>query len=371
MKKLILFFLLFTQTSFSQSKTLDDIIEQINFQEDTILSVYNWITDNIKYDVAKLRSLEKGDGPSSKYKSQKEYEEASLAKVISKKKGVCQDYSLLFDAIVSDLGYSSFIVEGMSKNKKGKIDRDVGHQWNAILVDGNWTLYDATWGAGYVTEKGKFVKSYNAGWFAVTPDRMQKDHLPYDPLWQLSTKPLTYDDFVNSSASSATVNYDFNDLIDRQFEMDNKVRLQAQLDRSEEMGEGIRLVKNWRKRTKKNIEFDDLISQPNLLDDAIAKCQAANKTLENYSKARNKNFKGRKWTKEYAKQELLKSKTDLESALVAFESVDVGDNKFAKKMSKNISSTKKMIKTIDSQIDFLDGNGSGGTRRSRSSRRRG
>ena len=72
-------------------------MNQIVIEEDTVLSVYNWITDNISYDVANLDDLTDRSKRSNikSTKSEAERKQAKLEKVIKQKKGVCEDYSLL------------------------------------------------------------------------------------------------------------------------------------------------------------------------------------------------------------------------------------------------------------------------------------
>ena len=114
MKYITIFFLLITQLGFGQSKSLQRVIDKIEYQQDTLRAVFDWVTDNVRYDVAKLKKLEKGYNPykEGNYKSTKEFKADLLEKVIRRKKGVCDDYTLLFHSIVSELGYTSYIVQG-------------------------------------------------------------------------------------------------------------------------------------------------------------------------------------------------------------------------------------------------------------------
>jgi hypothetical protein len=87
MKYLTILFLFIVQLSFAQSKSVTRIIDQIEYQNDTLISVYNWVTDNIKYDVGKLKKLEKGVNlyKKRKFKNPNEYRAYLLEQVIKKK----------------------------------------------------------------------------------------------------------------------------------------------------------------------------------------------------------------------------------------------------------------------------------------------
>ena len=47
-----------SQLSFGQSKALSGVMNKIDYQNDTLKAVYDWVADNIKYDVAKLKQSE-------------------------------------------------------------------------------------------------------------------------------------------------------------------------------------------------------------------------------------------------------------------------------------------------------------------------
>ena len=60
MKYITLLFILFSFQGFSQSQSLTKVMGQIEYQNDTLLAVFDWVTDNIKYDVKKVEDLKKG-----------------------------------------------------------------------------------------------------------------------------------------------------------------------------------------------------------------------------------------------------------------------------------------------------------------------
>ncbi len=47
-------------------------------------------------------------------------------------------------------------------------------------IDGEWKLYDPTWGAGNVKDGKRFIKNYNKEWYDVSPGEMIKTHMPFD-----------------------------------------------------------------------------------------------------------------------------------------------------------------------------------------------
>ena len=60
MKKLTFLLVLIAHISTAQSTSLPGIIKQIDIQQDTIKSVFDWVATHIRYDVAKFNDLKKG-----------------------------------------------------------------------------------------------------------------------------------------------------------------------------------------------------------------------------------------------------------------------------------------------------------------------
>jgi hypothetical protein len=57
MKRLTIFFLFISQISFSQSIIVAETLDKIELNQDTIKSVFDWVANNIKYDVKKLNKI--------------------------------------------------------------------------------------------------------------------------------------------------------------------------------------------------------------------------------------------------------------------------------------------------------------------------
>lgn len=346
---------LFSHFSFSQSTHIDNLIAKISIEQDTVLSVYNWITDNIKYDVAKMKKIEERGRSrnQSKYKSEEDYNNAMLIKIIKDKKGVCEDYALLFSKVMTRLGYQSFVVEGYTKNKKGKVSKSIGHAWNALNINGQWKLYDLTWGAGYVENEKKFVKRYSKEWYETDPSEMLKTHMPYDPIWQLTNSPVDYKTFEESHQMTSELKQDYEKLIDLFFESNGKDKLQTQVDRSKALGKSIKLVGRWRKYLIKKIGMYGITDNYDLLNKTQENMVTTVNSFNDYIKSRNKNLKSKKWTPESATLILESIKEDAESIMDIFGSVDVDNKKAKSQMNSAKRNCEKFIKQVEKEISYL------------------
>ena len=357
MKYLTILLVLISQLSYAQSTSLDKIISDIDIQQDTVMSVYNWITDNIKYDVSKMESMTERRRPSkSGSKTEAEHKQQLLDKVISKKKGVCEDYALLFHEIMTDLGYQSIVVEGMSRNQKGNVQKRIGHAWNALKVDGEWKLYDLTWGAGHINDRKKFVKKYSTEWYEVDPNEMRKSHLPFDPMWQLSAAPINYKQFEDGTDVSDVENkMDYTALIDTHFSSDEKTQILAQIERSKTIGDDIKLLSKWQKYMQQKADLYDIFSQPDIIQAASDNCNAATDLYnECQKKGRAKNYEGKKWNPDYSKSKMIEAKSKLESAISSLESLSIDDSKAKRKISRFVTQAERLLKRVDTEIDYID-----------------
>lgn len=103
-------------------------------------NIHNWVTSNISYDTAAYARRENILTPASD--------------TLSRRTGMCRDYSFLTAALARASGLPARVIYGEAtdpnSNQKGM------HAWNEVLVDGQWIFVDTTWDAGYVSGN-KFV----------------------------------------------------------------------------------------------------------------------------------------------------------------------------------------------------------------------
>jgi hypothetical protein len=101
------------------------------------LAIYNWITNNIRYDV---KAYEKSLNRNWSWK-----------KVIRRRKGLCEDYALVFQNLAKLSGLEVLKISGYTKSGdyfKGKEHYFSDHAWNLVKIDSNWRIIESTWGSG-------------------------------------------------------------------------------------------------------------------------------------------------------------------------------------------------------------------------------
>jgi hypothetical protein len=155
-----------------------------------VVAIYNWITSNVSYDRYFRRRLE-GDTTL--------YQEPYI--VVIRKKAICIGYAKLVKEMCRLAGIESHIVDGITKSNGYNLDEEE-HAWNVIKIDDNWYNIDATWGAtdGFSSKKYLFTP----------PSVFSLNHLPHDPIWQLSTDILSFKCFTENKDCSKSQGENFN-----------------------------------------------------------------------------------------------------------------------------------------------------------------
>lgn len=138
-------------------------------------AIFRWIADRIDYDLNAYFSgaLEKTDS----------------SDVLTRRSAVCDGYATLFEQLARQAGLEVVSIAGYAKAYAyfaGKAIDKPNHAWNAVRIEGQWRLIDATWGAGYVRD-GHYVKALTEAFFLAPPEQMMFSHFPQDERWQLQS----------------------------------------------------------------------------------------------------------------------------------------------------------------------------------------
>ncbi len=192
---------------------------------DKARAIYDWVSSNITYDYALLDSL------NSPWASMDVIRSQSPENVLLSRRAICQGYADLYKALADKMGLRAEVVSGAVKDGNGEVPR-FGHAWNVVKIATEWELIDATWGAnsdGTINEK----------YFFALPEDMIVNHLPFDPMWQLTVNPLPLSVFKSSDDKtvkklfnkSPKNDFVYKDTILRYFRLDTLMRLYKSSDR--------------------------------------------------------------------------------------------------------------------------------------------
>lgn len=367
MKKIVFLFLLISQISSAQTEAVTEVMEEIVWEQDSILSVYNWVAENMSQSVSRSKRKTDDEKPKkrkgkksskkSKKKSAADIENQKLKRIINRKKGSSHDVATVFDALVSELGYESYIVKGFSKN----VDADpseIEHSWNAVKVNGAWKLYDASWGGGAIVKR-KFVKNYNAAWYDVEPTQMIKGHIPFDPAWQLLDSPVNYDAFdMSNKVSYKEGDYDYNGKLDAFFGLGKKEQMQAEYDRSLAMNGASETVTAYQEMLYEKIENFDYEVNKKLLAQTQESYSEVGEQLDLYKKAKKNKFKDKKWSRKNSLKVLNELHGQLDSALSIYDGMEINDDKLIKEVNKSIDECDNYLDKVNEELEYMESLGS-------------
>ncbi len=203
--------------SFNSLEKLHQTIKNdFNKPKDRVRAIYTWIALHIEYDV---KTYMKGTKPIKytyrsdveKLRKEKEIENKLALKTLKTRKAICHGYATLFKVLCEMSEIQCELITGTSKISNtdiGKEPQRVDHAWNAVKINNQWKLIDATWGAGYLNGQNmKFEKKYTDVFFFTEPEKFFYNHFPADKQWLLTNKnskdfaslPLFYHTYLDSN----------------------------------------------------------------------------------------------------------------------------------------------------------------------------
>jgi hypothetical protein len=189
------------------------------FQEHKVRAIYYWVTHHISYDYSKYMANQNNGNAS----------ESNPESILALRKGICGDYSDLFAALCRASGIACFSISGWAKQAQGIAP----HGWNVVQIDQQWRFVEATWGSGAVDdETGTFYPQFQEDCFLTPPQEFIKQHYPSDPLWQLSTSPISYKDFLagNTNLSSEKL-FDYKQTLQNWIQSSTREQLEGNIQR--------------------------------------------------------------------------------------------------------------------------------------------
>ena len=166
------------------------LVEAAESEEEKARVIYVWITEHIRYDETAYRA---GRGRINR----------SNADILRRGQAVCFGYATLFRDMCVQAGLTAEVISGYSKGTLTAAPglAEVDHAWNAVQLDGEWRLLDATWGSSVVQKENNFVQVEAETYWLTSPERFVLNHLPSQPMWQLLDCPITPATFRQSPAA--------------------------------------------------------------------------------------------------------------------------------------------------------------------------
>ena len=177
------------------------IKQHFSVDTDRVRAIYVWEANHISYDVKRFNDRDKNP-----------YAPPQTADdVLSTRSAVCQGYSDLFVDLCKAVGINAVRVTGYTKSQ-GKVNI-ISHAWAAVELSGKWYFFDPTWGAGYVSDDDKFVKRFNNTFYKILPEKFIGDHMPFDPMYEFLSYPLTNKEFIEGKPAFTRTEFHYEDTL--------------------------------------------------------------------------------------------------------------------------------------------------------------
>jgi len=194
-----------------------DLTRGLSTERQKVDAIFHWITDNISYKVRRKYPtiVQPTVLPADDTGALKSVNERVAISVLRSREGLCEGYARLFVTLCDYAGIESSLVAGYCRGGSTKPHPRFGvnHYWNAVKINGDWYLLDATWAAGYVTRGGEeFVREFDPRYYLAPPEQFIADHYPDDIRWTLlpdTRVPVEFrrSPFLQKSFSKYAINW--------------------------------------------------------------------------------------------------------------------------------------------------------------------
>lgn len=183
----------------------DDLADQITdpFKTDSekVRAIFYWMTQNISYDHKAI------DTYVPNLIADEDFEEKEIRKTLRTKKGICNDYALVFKALCDREDIICEKITGYAVTEKPffmlkfQYDDNSNHAWNAVKINRKWYLIDVTWATGVDANKSStnLVKQIDETYYFTKPEILILDHHPSQDKWQLLNEPITMKEFIEKA----------------------------------------------------------------------------------------------------------------------------------------------------------------------------
>ena len=315
----------------TETASVKTIAAYINKRHETekekITAIYCWLSHNITYDVAKAAVL--SPSTTEDYDKNK-----AIRHTLAVRKGVCQDYAELMEALCEQCGVKAYSVYGIVR-KQEQIGE--AHAWVIAWIDRQWRIYDPTWGAGYVND-GVFSQKFNADFYDISPKDAIKSHLPLDPMWQLLPYLISVESFYRGDFQENTSNalFHFSDTIALFEQQDSILQCYNMIRRIEANGVYNQATVDYLTYLNNIIENDKI----NSFNDGVHAFNNAVAALNDYSNYYNHQFTPEK-EKAQVVQMLLAAEVGITTATQCFQNI----KNPAPEMLKSINEISSNMKT--------------------------
>lgn len=321
-------------SSYSTKGIANYINSHFKTDNDKIRAIYYWTAFNISYDINNTFTS-----------NSRETSENKIKNILKTRKGVCSDYTEIFNDLANKVGIKAVIISGYTK-QNGAIDT-VSNAWCAARINNRWYLFDPTWGSGFANN-GRFFKKIDNSYFKVTPSQSIASHIPFDYLWQFLNYPITNQEFYEGKTqiNKSKKYFDFESEIAK-YESSSEIdKLYDSAERIEKNGVENKLILERLKNKDKNISYLRQKKNIEKLNLIANDCNQAINLLNDFINYRNKRFSPALPDNEIAKMIITPKQKLIECKNALYNMGYVGNEN-----SSSLASLKKSVNNALAQTE--------------------
>ena len=246
--------------------------------KEKVRAIYIWLASIIEYDINNLYAI-------NFYETMEE----KISKSLKTRKGICINYSALFNELCTKCGIKSYIITGYTEQYGFK--DYIPHAWCSAYIDSVWYVFDPTWGSGYITDEGKFYRQVNEKYFLAKPSYLIRSHMPFDYLWQFMNYIVTNQEFYNRKISQERRPYfNFTDSIKEYDKQTHSEQLAASARRIEANGVKNSMIFDMLHHIKLEIEHESKSKNMKAYNSAVNNYNEGIRVLNSFIRFKNKRF---------------------------------------------------------------------------------
>ena len=121
----------------------------------------------------------------------------TVNEIYHSRKGVCEHYTLLYNAMLNIIGIKTLYVSGWAfdKDETSGDKNTVTHAWSAALINGKWKELDSTWGLFEGVPAGHVLKNFGYDTYSYYWYEVKKPDTKFykTPFIEVVTKPVIDD----------------------------------------------------------------------------------------------------------------------------------------------------------------------------------
>lgn len=325
---------------FEQAKKLNEIDEladfiKTNFETDQqqAAAIYWWLGKHIRYDASTaLRQAR------ISYKTQQKITNEAFRS----RKAVCEGYAGIMDSIFHLLDIPSYIISGYTL--QGNEISAIPHAWNAAKIAGRWQFFDPTWASGFLNGR-RFEAQFNESYYGLSATEIRKTHIPYDPIWQFSSDPISHQEFITGKISSTPSgqNFVYADSIRGFLNLSPEQQLSAEYKRIMRYYYPHEALKNRLDFLRSNLEIAQHNQQVNQLNQATSYYNEAVVAFNNYVNLQRQNPAGNRAAKELQLKKSANEVAKSQQLLPSGKAIPAELKSMANQLQKSVKNLKKQL----------------------------